>query len=106
MKAKFYCNKGDCAKENSNLYVLEIPQEALVDENNVADFFCPCCKSTLVKGSAIKKCPICSVRLKTTEKFGVEFDYCHQCHGVWVDRSEIDTILNRTDSFGNVFSSK
>ena len=40
-------------------------------------------------------CPTCSVELKMTERQGVEIDYCPQCRGVWLDRGELDKIIER-----------
>jgi len=35
-----------------------------------------------------------------TERSGVEIDYCPQCRGVWLDRGELDKIIDRaTDSY-------
>jgi Zn-finger nucleic acid-binding protein len=31
-----------------------------------------------------------------SERHGVEIDYCPQCRGVWLDRGELDKILDRT----------
>jgi uncharacterized protein len=36
-----------------------------------------------------------SVELMMTERSGVEIDYCPQCRGVWLDRGELDKILDR-----------
>jgi len=39
-------------------------------------------------------CPICpGVELKMTERQGVEVDYCPKCRGVWLDRGELDKII-------------
>jgi Zn-finger nucleic acid-binding protein len=47
------------------------------------------------------KCPVDSIDLIMTERSGVEIDYCPQCRGVWLDRGELDKILDRAaDSFG------
>lgn len=41
------------------------------------------------------KCPICSdATLLMTERQGVEIDYCPQCRGVWLDRGELDKLLD------------
>lgn len=48
------------------------------------------------------KCPVCeTVDLRMSERQGVEIDYCPQCRGVWLDRGELDKIIERaaqTDS--------
>jgi Zn-finger nucleic acid-binding protein len=41
-------------------------------------------------------CPICNVDLLMTEKQGVEIDYCPKCRGIWLDRGELDKIIERT----------
>ena len=40
-------------------------------------------------------CPACMVDLQITERQGVEIDYCPQCRGVWLERGELDKILER-----------
>ncbi len=43
------------------------------------------------------KCPICpSSDLLMTERSGIEIDYCPQCRGVWLDRGELDKIIERS----------
>ncbi|MBT9155770.1 MAG: hypothetical protein DDT37_00738 [Firmicutes bacterium] len=40
-------------------------------------------------------CPVCSnVELKMSERKGVEVDYCPKCRGVWLDRGELDKIID------------
>ncbi len=41
------------------------------------------------------QCPVCSVPLTLTDRQGVEIDYCPQCRGVWLDRGELDKIIER-----------
>ena len=44
------------------------------------------------------KCPVCSdVDLVMSERQGVEIDYCPRCRGVWLDRGELDKIMERSD---------
>ena len=39
-------------------------------------------------------CPVCDdVELKMAERQGVEIDYCPKCRGVWLDRGELDKII-------------
>jgi len=40
-------------------------------------------------------CPVCAVPLVMSERQGVEIDYCPQCRGVWLDRGELDKIIER-----------
>jgi uncharacterized protein len=42
------------------------------------------------------KCPIDSNDLVMTERQGVEVDYCPKCRGVWLDRGELDKIIERS----------
>ena len=44
------------------------------------------------------KCPIDGSELRITDRQGIEIDYCPQCRGVWLDRGELDKIIERTDS--------
>lgn len=41
------------------------------------------------------KCPNCNVSLVMTDRSGVEIDYCPDCRGVWLDRGELDKIIER-----------
>lgn len=43
-------------------------------------------------------CPACRVDLVMSERNGVEIDYCPKCRGVWLDRGELDKILERAAS--------
>jgi uncharacterized protein len=42
------------------------------------------------------KCPICNVNLVMTDRNGIEIDYCPDCRGVWLDRGELDKIIERS----------
>ncbi|MEX0281959.1 MAG: zf-TFIIB domain-containing protein [Arenibacterium sp.] len=42
------------------------------------------------------KWPICQDDLKMTERQGVEIDYCPKCRGVWLDRGELDKIIEKS----------
>jgi Zn-finger nucleic acid-binding protein len=41
-------------------------------------------------------CPICNVTLQIAERQNVEIDHCPQCRGVWLDRGELDKIIERS----------
>jgi len=41
------------------------------------------------------QCPVDGTQLVMTERSGVEIDYCPQCRGVWLDRGELDKIIDR-----------
>lgn len=40
-------------------------------------------------------CPTCSVPLLISERQGIEIDYCQKCRGVWLDRGELDKLIER-----------
>ncbi len=40
-------------------------------------------------------CPVCKLPLVMSDRQGVEIDYCPQCRGVWLDRGELDKIIER-----------
>lgn len=42
------------------------------------------------------KCPNCSVNLVMADRSGIEIDYCPDCRGVWLDRGELDKIIERS----------
>lgn len=41
-------------------------------------------------------CPVCKVGLAMSDRQGIEIDYCPQCRGVWLDRGELDKIIERS----------
>lgn len=42
------------------------------------------------------KCPVCTgIDLVMTERRGIEIDYCPKCRGVWLDRGELDKLIER-----------
>ncbi len=44
-------------------------------------------------------CPSCAnVQLLMSERQGIEIDYCPQCRGVWLDRGELDKIIERSSA--------
>lgn len=42
------------------------------------------------------QCPIDGTQLVMADRAGVEIDYCPQCRGVWLDRGELDKIIERS----------
>ncbi len=42
------------------------------------------------------KCPIDGATLVISDRSGVEIDYCPECRGVWLDRGELDKIIERS----------
>lgn len=50
------------------------------------------------------KCPVCKEPdLVMADRQGIEIDYCPQCRGVWLDRGELDKLIERSaqESFGD-----
>jgi uncharacterized protein len=45
---------------------------------------------------AAMSCPVCQVPLAMSDRQGIEIDYCPQCRGVWLDRGELDKIIERS----------
>ncbi len=44
------------------------------------------------------KCPVCTdVTLLMSEKKGVEIDYCPECRGIWLDRGELEKIMEKEE---------
>lgn len=55
-----------------------------------------------MKGKSVSEalgllCPSCRVDLVMSERQGIEIDYCPQCRGVWLDRGELDKIIERSE---------
>lgn len=49
------------------------------------------------------KCPICTdTPLVLAERQGVEIDYCPACRGIWLDRGELDKLLDRAAASAQV----
>ena len=40
-------------------------------------------------------CPVDGTALVMSERSGIEIDYCPSCRGVWLDRGELDKIIER-----------
>jgi hypothetical protein len=45
------------------------------------------------------KCPIDQTTLQVTDRQGIEIDWCPTCRGVWLDRGELDKIIERSSAF-------
>ena len=43
------------------------------------------------------KCPTDAATLVMSERSGIEIDYCPECRGVWLDRGELDKIIDRAE---------
>ena len=44
------------------------------------------------------KCPTDDTLLVMSDRNGIEIDYCPQCRGVWLDRGELDKIIDRASA--------
>mgnify|MGYP003575482751 CR=1 FL=1 len=42
------------------------------------------------------KCPNCQATLSIADKKGIEIDYCPECRGIWLDRGELEKIIERS----------
>ena len=42
-------------------------------------------------------CPIDGTTLLMSDRQGIEIDYCPKCRGVWLDRGELDKLIERAD---------
>ncbi len=54
-------------------------------------------------------CPVCTtVNLVMAERQGIEIDYCPKCRGVWLDRGELDKLIERSlgESSGRRFNNE
>ena len=47
-------------------------------------------------------CPVCDAKLRAVEKMGVEVDVCPDCKGVWLDRGELDKLVEMAANDGPV----
>ncbi len=45
-------------------------------------------------------CPVCDAQLRTVTKHNVEVEICPDCKGVWLDRGELDKILEMASAGG------
>lgn len=53
------------------------------------------------------KCPVCKdVTLLMTEKKGVEIDYCPECRGIWLDRGELDKLLEKDNEYNKRYDNR
>ncbi len=47
-------------------------------------------------------CPVCDASLRSVVKHGVEVDICPDCKGVWLDRGELDKLVQLAATDGPV----
>lgn len=45
------------------------------------------------------KCPNCNETLVMSDRNGIEIDYCPNCRGVWLDKGELDKIIERSAEY-------
>lgn len=45
------------------------------------------------------ECPVCKTELNLAERSGVEIDYCPKCRGIWLDRGELDKIIDKSAAY-------
>ncbi|MFN3192360.1 MAG: zf-TFIIB domain-containing protein [Aureliella sp.] len=41
-------------------------------------------------------CPTCDAKLSITHRENIEIDYCPECRGIWLDRGELDKLIERS----------
>jgi Zn-finger nucleic acid-binding protein len=44
-------------------------------------------------------CPSCYTALSVADRAGIEIDFCPSCRGVWLDKGELDKIIERSSSY-------
>ncbi|MDB5546331.1 MAG: hypothetical protein JWO64_3480 [Hyphomicrobiales bacterium] len=47
---------------------------------------------------SVMACPVCKTGLALSSRADIEIDYCPTCRGVWLDRGELDKILERSQA--------
>ena len=47
----------------------------------------------------MKTCPVCTTELTAADRQGVEIDYCPRCRGVWLDRGELEKLIDRSTRY-------
>jgi len=50
----------------------------------------------MTPGGKLMQCPTDGTTLTMSERGGIEIDYCPECRGVWLDRGELDKIIERS----------
>lgn len=44
---RFYCHSDRCRSNGNDLFFIDLPEEAIMDKNNIATIFCPKCGKTM-----------------------------------------------------------
>ncbi len=52
------------------------------------------------------QCPTDGTTLVMSERSGIEIDYCPECRGVWLDRGELDKIIDRAATQGTGYGAE
>lgn len=52
----------------------------------------------LLKGTPNVLCPFDSTTLQVVNRSGVEIDWCPSCKGVWLERGELDKLIDQADA--------
>jgi Zn-finger nucleic acid-binding protein len=52
------------------------------------------------------KCPVDNATLLITDRSGIEIDYCPECRGVWLDRGELDKLIQDSSRGGEYTSNR
>jgi Zn-finger nucleic acid-binding protein len=47
----------------------------------------------------MKTCPVCTTTLMTADRQGIEIDHCPRCRGVWLDRGELEKVIERSAQY-------
>lgn len=47
------------------------------------------------------KCPVDQTQLVIADRQGIEIDYCPECRGVWLDRGELDKLIERSAEYAS-----
>ena len=56
------------------------------------------CIEQLTERGCPLDCPACKTTLLMTDRQGIEIDYCPSCRGVWLDRGELDKLIERASA--------
>lgn len=64
----------------------------------------PSCFAACVLYAETMNCPSDGTTLLMSERQGIEIDYCPQCRGIWLDRGELDKILERAQAESEAFT--
>jgi uncharacterized protein len=48
-------------------------------------------------------CPLDGSELRIADRSGIEIDYCPKCRGVWLDRGELDKMIDRAGAYDQSF---